>query len=283
MNEADHAISADKPSLENTGERMIPAQSDVITFWEHVHRYKFSASFVPGKDVLDIACGEGYGSAALLKAGAKSVIGVDISADSCAHAREKYQIDARVGDAAELDLPAHSRDVIVSFETIEHVPEPEKFLTECQRILRPDGLLIISTPNSKVYNEKSPNNPYHCSEMSEAVFTETLSRYFSLQSVYEQTVDDVPYERVNRMLRKLSWRLAAFFERHFRQFACPNVYEVLTPELREQVIPLILSKPRPLEGALDRFAVRRRETNVSLNGMFLIALATPKPLAGVQS
>src|SRR5207249_9324746 len=108
---------------------------------------------VPEKRVLDIACGEGYGSAALARAGAASVVGVDISAEACEHARRKYGVDARVGRADRIPLPAGSIDVIVSFETIEHVERPESFLNECVRVLAPGGALILSTPNREAFAE----------------------------------------------------------------------------------------------------------------------------------
>src|SRR6266704_1151086 len=113
---------------DNAGERMVPEVSGGMTFWEHVHRYAFACRFVAGKRVLDIACGEGYGSAALQKAGAAQVIAVDISDSACAHARAKYGVDARPGAAERIPLPDGSADVVVTFETIEHVPNPERFL-----------------------------------------------------------------------------------------------------------------------------------------------------------
>src|SRR5437870_2487376 len=83
--------------LEHTGERMIPQASVPEIFWEHVHRYRFAKRFVRNKRVLDIACGEGYGAFGLLRAGSASVVGVDISEEACANARQKYGIDARCG------------------------------------------------------------------------------------------------------------------------------------------------------------------------------------------
>src|ERR1019366_10458411 len=121
------------------------------TFWEHVYRYAFACRFVRGKRVLDIACGEGYGAAALQKAGAAHVIGVDVSESICLHARSKYGLDARPGTAEQIPLADGSVDVIVSFETIENVPDTGRFLDECVRILVPGGRLIISTPNKGIY------------------------------------------------------------------------------------------------------------------------------------
>src|SRR5437868_8858698 len=101
-------------SLDFTGERMVPERAGSETFWEHIYRYRFATGFVRNKRVLDIACGEGYGTAALLQAGAASVIGVDISADVCDHARRKYGIDARPGNALNIPLPGQSVDVVIS-------------------------------------------------------------------------------------------------------------------------------------------------------------------------
>src|ERR1700722_8417852 len=115
---------------DNGGERMVPESADTLTFWEHIYRYGFALHYVPGKRVLDIACGEGYGAASLQKAGAAQVIGVDVSESACSHARGKYGIDARVGSAEKIPLPDKSVDVVVSFETIEHVRDPGRFLDE---------------------------------------------------------------------------------------------------------------------------------------------------------
>src|SRR5437667_10028853 len=114
-------------ALEDTGERMIPESTPAAPFWEHIYRYRFATRFVRGRRVLDIACGEGYGAAALARAGAARVIGIDLSEEACEHARQKYGVDARSGDAHRIPLPDRSVDVIVSFETIEHLNTPAAF------------------------------------------------------------------------------------------------------------------------------------------------------------
>src|SRR5438270_1991172 len=157
--------------LEPTGERMVPENSDLFTFWEHVYRYAFASRFVTGKRVLDIACGEGYGAAALQKAGATHVIGVDVCEDACLHARKKYGLDARVGSAEEMPVPDDSVDIVVSFETIEHVRDPKRFLEECARVLAPGGRLVISTPDKDVYTGRlGTRNCHHWTEMTEQEF-----------------------------------------------------------------------------------------------------------------
>lgn len=174
-------------TMEYTGERMVPGLADLGTFWEHVARYRFAGSFVSGRDVVDVACGEGYGTAGLRKAGARTVIGIDVSEEAVLHAQRKYHVDARHGSAEAIPLPDSSVDVIVSFETIEHVPNPSQFLSECVRILRTSGTLIMSTPNVQVYHGRVSDNPFHCSEMRLDDFAHLVENHFSKAQFYGQT------------------------------------------------------------------------------------------------
>ena len=130
-------------SLPFTGERFHPEKSGEMWF-EHWHRYRFIAPLVAGKRVLDIACGEGYGSN-VLAASAADVGGVDISADAVAHAVETYKRDNlgyQVGSCTEIPVGDASIDVLVSFETLEHISEQEKFLAEIKRVLAPTGWAV---------------------------------------------------------------------------------------------------------------------------------------------
>ena len=177
--------------LDFTGERMVPEHTPANVFWEHFYRYRFATRFVKDKRVLDIACGEGYGTAALKNAGTASIIGIDVSQEACEHAQAKYGIDARIGQAENIPLPSQSVDVIVSFETIEHIERPEAFIAECVRLLVSGGILIISTPNREVHGEEGSGNPFHCSEMTEEEFVSLLSSRFSLQTYllsYNRTI-----------------------------------------------------------------------------------------------
>src|SRR5258706_1830146 len=111
-------------TLESTGERFLPwlLDADHSTAYEHVHRYLFATQFVENKRVLDIACGEGFGTAMLAQK-AKHVIGVDIDAATLDHARHHHthaNIEFERGDAQDLDIEHNSIDLVVSFETIEH-------------------------------------------------------------------------------------------------------------------------------------------------------------------
>lgn len=173
--------------MEFTGERMVPEGAGACTFWEHIERYRFASTWAVGKRVLDIASGEGYGSCALLRAGARSVTGVDIDPEACAHATRKYGIETRVGNGEAIPLEDRSIDVAVSFETIEHIAEPGKFLEEIRRVLTPGGTVVISTPDKDQYNTlASESNPFHCSEMSEEQFRKQMEASFVGVTYYGQ-------------------------------------------------------------------------------------------------
>ncbi len=140
--------------MEFTGERYVPSVDGQIKY-EHLHRYGISREFARGKSVLDIACGEGYGTAILAQV-AKSVIGVDIDAATIKHARHTYyhqNIKFLVGSCESIPLPNESVDIVTSFETIEHHDKHEEMILEIKRVMKPGGVLVISSPNRLVYSE----------------------------------------------------------------------------------------------------------------------------------
>lgn len=170
--------------LTATGERLMPGlQQGELVVAEHFARYRWASAFVPGKAVLDAASGEGYGTDQLAAAGAASVIGVDIAADAVAHAAKKYGHDYRQGDVTALPVDDASLDVVVSFETIEHVADPAAAIKEFRRVLRPDGVLVISTPNAAKYTVE---NEFHVKELSRDEFTEVLGASFANVRLHPQ-------------------------------------------------------------------------------------------------
>lgn len=167
--------------IEFTGERFVPTERGVIR-QEHLHRYAWCLPLVAGKRVLDIASGEGYGSA-MLASRAASVVGVDISDEAVSHASERYAEipDLRYlqGSAADIPLESAQFDVVVSFETIEHLLEQEQMLAEIRRVLKPSGLLIMSSPNKEVYSDKAGyHNEYHVAELYHDDFVALLKAQF---------------------------------------------------------------------------------------------------------
>ena len=151
-----------------TGERFIPGVHGPIWI-EHWHRYHFAAGFAAGKRVLDIACGAGYGSA-LLARGAAHVTGVDIAEEAVAHARRAYasigNLAFRQGSCTAIPLADASVDLAVSFETIEHITGQEAFLGELARVLAPEGVLLLSSPDKAEYSDRRNfSNEFHVREL----------------------------------------------------------------------------------------------------------------------
>lgn len=185
-------IEPNVPTLAPDGERMLPYQGDAPTFWHHIYRYRFAVPFCRGRRVLDVACGEGYGTYSLQKGGASQVIGLDISEPAVRHARARYGVDARVGSAEQMPLEDGCVDVVVSFETIEHLDSPDRFLLECARVLSPGGLLILSSPNRELYRLRNGINPFHRSELTEQELSRAVSERFTIQGIYGQYPELTP-------------------------------------------------------------------------------------------
>jgi len=171
-----------------TGERFLPSCEREI-WYEHYHRYTMVHEWVKGKSVLDAACGEGYGSH-LLATAAKSVVGVDLSEAAINHANKTYQqknLQFKQADVLQLGFPDNSFDVVVSFETLEHITEHEQLIKEFKRVLKSDGVLIISTPDKKEYSDKTGfNNEYHLKELYEHEFRELIAQDFKYSLWYGQ-------------------------------------------------------------------------------------------------
>jgi SAM-dependent methyltransferase len=182
-------------------ERIIPQETSAGIVAVHLKRYEFARPFCAGKTVLDAACGVGYGSAYLGEV-AGSVLGVDVSEEALAYAREHYRtdtVDFTLMDVLALEVPDRSFDVVCSFETIEHVDDPGAAVAEAARVLRPEGTYVVSTPRAE-HTTTAPANPFHLVELSPEDFESTLRERFAEVELYGQRR---PQTRRHRTMQRL--------------------------------------------------------------------------------
>ena len=174
--------------LEFTGERFTPECVREI-WYEHFHRYVFARELVGGLNVLDAACGEGYGTA-LLSTAAASATGVDISEKAVEHARARYpsdRLEFLVSDCLELPFDEDEFDCVVSFETLEHLDDHQGLLTEFRRVLKPGGFLLLSTPDKAVYSDQQQiQNEFHVRELYRDEFEALLRAHFPAWRLWGQ-------------------------------------------------------------------------------------------------
>jgi SAM-dependent methyltransferase len=160
----------------------------------HLVRYHLATNFIrPGDTVLDCACGLGYGAYILYQcSSAIKILGVDLCPDSIQYATQNYgipgAIEYQTGDAQNLSqLADNSVDFITSYETIEHLPDPLKYLSELERVLRPSGRILISVPNEWPIDPQCAYPPWHCQEYTWERFQKEVADHFLLDKGYFQT------------------------------------------------------------------------------------------------
>jgi len=177
--------------LPEDGERFLPWMADPVVNYEHLHRYRAVADLAAGRRVVDLASGEGYGSA-LLGEAAASVIGVERDHAAVVHASATYRAPRLrfvEGSVAEVPLRGECFDVVVCFEALEHVEEQDALCAEAARLLVAGGLFVVSTPNREVYSEEAGfQNPFHVRELDLEEFATLLRRHFAQVRVFGQRV-----------------------------------------------------------------------------------------------
>ena len=251
------------PDLEFTGERLIPDKSPPALEAEHRARYEFAKGMVASKRVIDLGCGEGYGSHMLSEVAA-SVVGLDISSESIEHAKATYKatnLSFQVGDVTRLPFPEKEFDACVCLEVIEHVENPDDLLREVARILKPDGAFIASTPNGAVRVSSQPN-PFHKKEYTLRQFSAQLRRYFPSRAwdtaIYGQFARGRRYSTLRVILKNTYLTLKGIFglgkaavafspdssTRGGMEKSDRFDFRTDRPQLAEYLIAIVKSRPR---------------------------------------
>lgn len=200
MNEKMQNLEKEECTLPFTGERFVPDLSEKYIVAEHYQRYNAVLNIVKGQKVLDAACGAGYGTA-LMASVAEEVTGIDISSEAITFANHRYSdiSNAKYLEAsiAELPFSDNTFDVIISFETIEHVEEElqNKFLKEIKRCLKDDGILVMSSPDKRTYSDLPDfHNEFHVKEFYFDEFDAFLHKEFKYVEHYLQGEHDLTGE-----------------------------------------------------------------------------------------
>ncbi len=177
-----------------TVERIIPGSNA----WEegyatHAERYRHFLHQLKGLEILDAACGVGYGTHIIAESGAAKVTGLDVSDEALETARATFahpHITFMKGDCTALPFQDNSFDAVTSFETIEHLKSPAEFVTEVSRVLKPGGKLFLSCPNSltnSLSKIRPLDNPWHFSEMTFEELTGILDPNFTIDGIFHQS------------------------------------------------------------------------------------------------
>jgi len=208
--------------LIDTGERYIPRGSFDELDATHTTNYIFVKQFIESKVVLDVGCGCGFGCEYLARSGAKHVIGVDISKETVkfakAYARaHAINLDFTVMKAQDLAFKDRSFDMVTSFEVIEHLYNVKNYLFEMHRVLKTNGICIISTPNKKVSSPglKKPLRPFHIKEFYSKELYTLLSQYFKEVSMLGKRISNEEIlMKEQEFGRSLRFRIALRISQH---------------------------------------------------------------------
>jgi 2-polyprenyl-3-methyl-5-hydroxy-6-metoxy-1,4-benzoquinol methylase len=238
------------PPLELTGERTLPdVPEENYWYQRHVAVYEWIAERVAGLEVIDMACGEGYGADILARRAAR-VTGVDANPDAHEHARLKY---SRAGVRFARDLVesyGQPCDAVVFLQTIEHVQEPKPVLDHFRSILRPGGTAYVSTPNVLTLappGAPKSDNPWHVREYRHEEFRSLCAESFARVELLG--VFHARKLRLHELAIRLGWDAL-----HPRLGITSAFYDRFVPAISARDFAL---RDRPLERALDFLAILR--------------------------
>jgi SAM-dependent methyltransferase len=239
------------PPLHLTGERTLPDVPEE-NYWyrRHLVVYEWIAQRVHGRRVVDLACGEGYGSAVLGRT-ARSVVGVDANPEAFEHARLKYTSGTVTFERDMIETWSGDVDCVVFLQTIEHVQDPDAVLARLRDLIGPGGVAYVSTPNVLTLAPKGAErsgNPWHVREYRPDEYRELCARHFS-------HVDMLGLFHARKLrLHQLAIEHAGWDTVHRRLHITTPFYDRFNPAISERDFRLRRGR---LDGALDLLAVLR--------------------------
>jgi SAM-dependent methyltransferase len=239
------------PPLHLTGERTLPDVPEE-NYWyrRHLVVYEWIAERVHGRRVVDLACGEGYGSAVLGRTAA-SVVGVDANPEAFEHARLKYTSGSVRFERDMIETWGGDVDCVVFLQTIEHVQDPDAVLARLRDLIGPEGVAYVSTPNVLTLAPKGAErsgNPWHVREYTPGEYRALCARHFG-------RVDLLGLFHARKLrLHQLAIERAGWDALHARLRLTRPFYDRFNPAISERDFRL---KRGGLDGALDLLAVLR--------------------------
>ena len=249
--------SPPRPSLALTGERTLPGIPDERYWFErHVVAYDLAGRDVAGKRVLDAGCGEGYGLAHLIGAGAATATGVDLEPAVIDHIQATYATDPRIeamrADLGALPLEDASIDRAVSFQVIEHLHDVPAYLAELRRVTAAGGDVHIATPNRLTFTPGSdaPVNPFHVREFT----ADELAAELRDAGFVVQTVVGVHHGRRLRAVERLAGRPLTDLLASGEPPTWPRWVRAVVHRVRHTWFEV---RPDDLDASLDLIAVAR--------------------------
>jgi len=240
------------PPLSLTGERTLPdIPEENYWFRRHLVVYEWIAAQISGRRVVDLACGEGYGSAVLARGGAASVVGVDANPEAFEHARLKYTGPGLSFERTMLELWDGEVDCVVFLQTIEHVQDPDAVLERIRTLIGPDGVAFVSTPNVLTLApegaEKS-GNPWHVKEYRAAEYRALCERHFGSVALHGL------FHARKLLIHQRAIERARWDDVHAALRITKPFYAWFNPAISVRDFAL---RPRDLDRALDFVAVLR--------------------------
>jgi len=241
----------------------IRTKEEYINHLEHTFAYEQIAKICNNKIVLDLGCNTGYGTF-LLSKNARRIVGVDVSLKAITRAKSLYHADNLEfihTDGKTVPIADRSFDVIVAFQILEHIVDYDLIISEIKRILIPQGICILTTPNAKIRldPDMAPWNPFHVREFSDAELQKFLRKYFSVVKIIglyaDSTLYDIEINRLNRIRaifkernnnqKSLSGLIRGQFDKIIpRQFYynCKRIYKTLEARIKKTETPFTINQ-----------------------------------------